>query len=369
MFSPNSKYFNQLVSHKLIVSLGLISYPLYLVHWPILSLWALTHLEPPSTTYSLALILLSVGIATMIYLLIERPMRKLNLKRMAIWLVFMLMIIGYVGYNAYSRDGLPFRPVVENELLKNIENYLSPSDDSSDCRITLDGSAPCINVSSKRPKVFFWGDSTTANIVYGLTKKNIEDLAIQPAAMYRGACPPILNYNPKTDSQCEKFIAKTLDQISQTQPDVLVIVASWGSYLYTSEFTKLKTEKISQTIEHLKNALPVKLVVVGQFPAFRTDQVRLGAREFIPHSRTHSSRQLIEWIRDADQEIKKMAARHQITFISPLDILCNQNGCMLSASSDSFVPMAYDAIHMTYPGAKLFFDLAFSKNTFHETTD
>ena len=353
------------MGHKLIVSLGLISYPLYLVHWPILSLWALTHLEPPSTAYSWALILVSVGIATTIYLLIERPLRKLNLKKTARWLVFIMIIIGYVGYNAHSRDGLPFRPIVENELLKNVERYLSPPSDAVNCALNKRQETPCIATESDDPKVFFWGDSTTANITYGLTQSKIKELSIQPVTLMRGACPPITNYEPKTSISCNEFISQGLDFIVSNDVDVIVLSGNWGGYMYEKEFTPLGLKEIERTITELKQVSQAKIILIGQFPIFDSDQIKLGMRQFVPYERTHSSWQQKPWMRDADNLVEDLAKRLEISFMSPIDTLCTVNGCLLSANPDEFVPMAYDSLHMTYPGSSAFVNRVFSNGTFH----
>jgi len=365
MLSPNSKYFNQLVSHKLIVSLGLISYPLYLVHWPILSLWVLTHLEPPGTTYSWALVFLSVGIATMIYLLMERPLRKLNLKKTATWLLFIMIIIGYIGYNAYSRDGLPFRPIVENELLKNVEQYLLPPPDAANCALNEKQETPCIAINSDDPKVFFWGDSTTANVTYGLTQSKIKELSIQPVTLMRGACPPITHYEPKTSVSCDQFISHGLDFIDSNDPDVIVLSGNWGGYMYEKEFSPLDLKKIELTITELKKLSRAHIILIGQFPIFDSDQIKLGMRQFVPFQKTHSSWQQKTWMREADNLIRDLANRMGISFVSPIDTLCTLDGCLLSADPDEFVPMAYDSLHMTYPGSSAFVNRVFSHKTFH----
>jgi hypothetical protein len=326
----------------------------------------LTRLEPPSATYSWGLILLSVGIATIIYLLIERPLRKLNLKKTAIWLVSIMVIIGYVGYNAHSRDGLPFRPIVENEYLSNVKRYLSPPSDAVDCSLTLRLETPCVSSESDDSKVFFWGDSTTANVTFGLTQSKIKELSIQPVTLMRGACPPITNYEPKANISCKEFITRGLDFVAKNDLDVVVLSGNWGGYMYEREFTPLTLREIERAITELKQLSRAKIIIIGQFPIFDSDQIKLGMRQFVPHERTHSSWQQKVWMRDADNLVEGLAKRLEISFISPIDTLCNSDGCLLSADPDEFVPMAYDGLHMTYPGSSAFVNRVFSYKTFDE---
>lgn len=82
-------------------------------HWPLLSFSSIIQ-GVVSTQLRLILILASVGLAWITYKLIEQPIRagkKDNFKAVA--LTFLMIIIGYVGYNTYQRGGLSFRKNAE----------------------------------------------------------------------------------------------------------------------------------------------------------------------------------------------------------------------------------------------------------------
>jgi hypothetical protein len=67
-----------LLARKPIVYLGLISYPLYLWHWPLLSYSRIILGEMPHRDFRIALLLLSVSLASLTYHLIEKPIRFSN---------------------------------------------------------------------------------------------------------------------------------------------------------------------------------------------------------------------------------------------------------------------------------------------------
>jgi peptidoglycan/LPS O-acetylase OafA/YrhL len=69
---PNAR----LLSHPVLVGSGLISYPLYLWHWPLLSFWAVVEPEADSVGVRAALVLASVVLALLSYRLLERPLRR-----------------------------------------------------------------------------------------------------------------------------------------------------------------------------------------------------------------------------------------------------------------------------------------------------
>lgn len=99
-----------ILSNKVAVWFGLISYPLYLWHWPILSFARIIESEVPSRNIRIAAVALSIMLAWLTYKLLERPLRfgKHSKARVAA-LAVLMTIVGYVGYNIYDRDGLKFR--------------------------------------------------------------------------------------------------------------------------------------------------------------------------------------------------------------------------------------------------------------------
>jgi peptidoglycan/LPS O-acetylase OafA/YrhL len=106
---PNAWVNRKILGNRLMVFVGVISYPLYLWHWPILSFARIVESEMPSREIRIAAVALSFVLAWLTYRLVERPIRfgrKSWVKTAALCLV--LLAVGYVGFNAYERDGLGF---------------------------------------------------------------------------------------------------------------------------------------------------------------------------------------------------------------------------------------------------------------------
>ncbi len=64
-----------ILSNKIAVWFGLISFPLYLWHWPLLSFARIVEGETPSRNILIAAVLISVILAWLTYRLVERPIR------------------------------------------------------------------------------------------------------------------------------------------------------------------------------------------------------------------------------------------------------------------------------------------------------
>ncbi|WP_313129056.1 acyltransferase family protein [Stutzerimonas nitrititolerans] len=103
------------LSNKVLVWFGLISFPLYLWHWPILSFLRIIEGDMPSSELRIAAVILSTVLAWLTYKFIEKPMRRVEGGRTKVVTLLLLMIVtGFAGYNCYKRDGYKFRDHLGN---------------------------------------------------------------------------------------------------------------------------------------------------------------------------------------------------------------------------------------------------------------
>jgi peptidoglycan/LPS O-acetylase OafA/YrhL len=106
------------LSHRLLVRIGLISFPLYLWHWPLLSFARIVESESPALEIRVAAVLASFLLAWLTYRLLERPIRFGGYPTAKTTvLVVLVAIVGYLGYNAHVRGGLAFRKHPAAEVL------------------------------------------------------------------------------------------------------------------------------------------------------------------------------------------------------------------------------------------------------------
>ncbi|HEV7606629.1 MAG TPA: acyltransferase family protein [Steroidobacteraceae bacterium] len=105
---PNRSAF----SWRPVVYIGLISYPLYLWHWPLLSFLRILQVEDRVTYRMLRLLMVVLALAAAIltYHLVERPVRKRqDLKRLGAQLGVLLLALGAWGGVILATDGFPRR--------------------------------------------------------------------------------------------------------------------------------------------------------------------------------------------------------------------------------------------------------------------
>ena len=107
--------FNRFVfGNKIAIWFGKISYPLYLWHWPILSIGYLYYSEFPSRTYRVAGVFLAIIIAWLTYELIEKRVRFNRKRGVAYLLLLANFAIGYAGYVTFKNEGFPEREVLQS---------------------------------------------------------------------------------------------------------------------------------------------------------------------------------------------------------------------------------------------------------------
>ena len=159
----------KLLSNPVLVFFGLISYSLYLWHWPIVVFAKYIVVDEPSLTLRLALIALSVLVAWLSLLFIERPFRSGHLIRKEANILLAgagsLIAIAIVGFVFKESSGFPNR--MPQDVLTLLETKGHYGEERSACHnIYSKGiSTPCtLGAPDIEPTLALVGDSHTGAI-------------------------------------------------------------------------------------------------------------------------------------------------------------------------------------------------------------
>ena len=161
------------------VFVGLISYPLYLWHWPILSFTRIaTNVSDHdiSKVSKSAIIFVSFVLAYLTYRFIELPIRNTRLRDRrrngALWLLGCVSVTGIFGILVVNEGGFPARlPTAIVALDHGYGADASLADREGTCFLRTDQSASsftrdCLDPvegHTGQPLVFLWGDSHAAD--------------------------------------------------------------------------------------------------------------------------------------------------------------------------------------------------------------
>ena len=121
-------WFNRVVlQNPVLVWFGLISFPLYLWHWPLLSFAFMSSPVTGSPIRGLVAVVTSIALAWLTYRLVEKPMRfGGNGRNKTLALFAAVTLIGAVGFVTYKLDGWSDRfntAMSEDELRAQRERY------------------------------------------------------------------------------------------------------------------------------------------------------------------------------------------------------------------------------------------------------
>lgn len=157
---------------------GLISYPLYLWHWPLLSMARIVMREEPPIWYRAAAFPICVVLAWLTTKFIENPLRFGKFGNIKTIILFVVMLcVGCFGFVIYKKEGVPGRfSLVVQELLeiqrKGFETNPSWSYKCGSSGVDKPQFDACtlLGKHESKPTLAIWGDSHAAAITYGFKK-------------------------------------------------------------------------------------------------------------------------------------------------------------------------------------------------------
>jgi peptidoglycan/LPS O-acetylase OafA/YrhL len=161
------------LSNRVVVWIGLISYPLYLWHWPILSFLRITHgnNEVP-LIYRFGAVITAIFLAWLTFMFLERSIRgRKNNIHTALILMATIMFVGVLGFVVHQNDGYPKR--IPKEYLVNRDQLVwdaSFNSDESCSKKFPDGQYCKISNIQVPPNVVLLGDSHANQFYLGLEK-------------------------------------------------------------------------------------------------------------------------------------------------------------------------------------------------------
>ncbi|MBC3494258.1 acyltransferase family protein [Pseudomonas taiwanensis] len=201
---PNAWINKNILGSKPFVWFGLISFPLYLWHWPLLSFAQILFESAPPFYIRSALVALSILLAWLTFVIIERPVRNLKASKiLAPALSASVLMIGILGVIAYLGDGLPKqRQGIVRGLLEQ-QNFSWPYAQNKTClnRYPYDlkevGFWFCATNNDAPPTILLLGNSFANDLYPGVIS---DPRYASQTTLSIGACLPAMGVDmvPKT---------------------------------------------------------------------------------------------------------------------------------------------------------------------------
>lgn len=337
----------KILSNKVVVWFGLISFPLYLWHWPLLAFARIVEGDALSLALSIGAIFLSVALAWLTYRYVERPVRfGIHDKLKVAVLVVFMATIGYVGFNTYERNGLEFRVSSYSKISKAAGEWQYPG---NLIPFDFEGRTLLKQESFKKNVTLFVGDSNVEQYYPRVDEliKSRPDIANSVVFATGGGCLPV-PAAPYDDARkpCVGLMENAF-RYAKNNRNVkeVVIGAQWNGYLahgaglngrfgigevdYAASVFKL-TAYIDDLIKNGKKVYLLLNIPTGK----QIDPKYMVERKlrYFPHVFNYKtggvSRQLeTEKYGAIQQDLKTHAESVGALVVNPLDYLCDSNKC------------------------------------------
>ena len=340
------------LSSRILVWFGLISFPLYLWHWPLLSFARIIESETPTRGIRLAAVALAILLAWLTYWLIEKPLRFGKQGRLKTIVLLVLMgVVGFAGYNDFKRDGLSFRPIAKKSLdfIYQTDNigYRLCTDEDLLRGVTLNY---CLISPKGQINAAIIGDSHADDKFHGISKR---DKNRNWMLIGNSSCPPVLGISVEGDQKgCQEKFENIINWLVKSENIKTVALSFYGNYILTTPYAadhvqnRLAYESIKISVENsvgetraeifyngLENAVSalekggkkvILAIDVPELPFFPRDCYRRSLSKKCELLRSQVDQ------RQAKQRVLVARLKHAhptLVIFDPLDILCTNNLC------------------------------------------
>lgn len=357
-----------LLAHRWLVWFGLISFPLYLWHWPLLTFARIVDGQMPPREMRAGLVLLSVLLAWLTYRLVEKPIRlPVRGSLTTASLLVGLIAVGLTGYAVHHREGFEghgFRDAGKQAFADYFENSLpgwryyertgALASSRVECNFyDLDrfkaGSATrrpraaidpdCHERDPARPRaVLIWGDSHAQQLNHGLTRNLPAEWQVLQVASSDCRADSRLPEDSELD-HCQRSNWFAMQTVRLARPEAVVVAQEGGHDIARMELLA----------SDLKAAGVQRVILLGPAPRWTAHLPRLVMRRHWPdtpermdagvdRSTMAANRRLLSGFRGADG----------VVLVDVIGVFCNAAGCLTRIGDDRMTGITtYDTGHLT----------------------
>lgn len=365
IFSSETKlsFVGRIIALKPVVSIGLISYSLYLWHWPMLvfSKYYSEHLDiakhEQSAGLRAALLVASAGLAILSWKYIETPFRKrwILKKRPQIFglagvSMTTLLISGFFVFHGH---GIPTRFSGKAYSYVKTRNHRAFLNDISLEQAIAGQFVELGSGETKNPiNILIWGDSHAMSVTPVLDKL-CRRFSWRGIEATHSATAPILGY-VNTDKfglmdKTPAFANAVLDFIAKKHVKNVVIAGVWNSYL-TSDSAKTQ---ILATVRAIMNT-GARVYFLKDVPMQDHDLARLTAVAVLHHSDLEQVGVTREQYQMANRDLNKtfeQISQMGAIVLDPTDYFLNSKGLYGVVKNGQILYCDYH--HLTVEGAEL----------------
>ena len=335
-----------------VVFIGLISYSLYLWHWPLLALDRATRVGPSPWSTRVLLVAVSLLLAWLSFRFVERPLRRADARVTNSSLVtasvvllasmaFLVLTLSDALHQVAPSDDLASR--TSRDMPHNRVACHYRGDES----LELFPKPDCNSVPKGPVKVAIWGDSIALSwqpLAWTIAQRD----GVAATSYTRDACAPLLDFDNgkrhEEERRCREFNSLAFGKISDL--DTLILAASWPRNTADRNFQV----RFEASIERYASRVG-KILLVGPTPMLRDAAPRcieagnlaacaISRREFEAHA--GAARKLL---------IAAAAKYANVEYLETVEFFCDAVDCPVLKDGYS---LYWDANHVSSTAARDF---------------
>ena len=367
---------NKLLSSKVMVFVGVISYSLYMWHWPLI-VFSKHLVIRPLFVYETVLLLCLMGIISYFsWKYIEQPFRSnskfKNQKKLFKVTIGVMATVFLLCLVIKATDGVAVRDA--NHVDTEWEKWGDCANESENN--TVGGQGCELGGQAQLPSFLLWGDSHARAIAPGVSLSAGQYGKLGLISTLNG-CPPLLDVANVEIEECLPFNNKVINYIEK-HPELKTIVLSarWaaelegGSYgveasepirlvdTLSNETHSLKDNELvmarslERTIDKLLS-LDRTVVLISQVPevGYNVESVFF-VTERTNRNINHVIAPLFDEYKNRNERVAKLfnALDDKVRVVMPHEVLCNKNSCDVMRDSNLLYK---DDDHLSSYGARL----------------
>ena len=237
-FSNKDELITKILSLKLFVGIGLISYSLYLWHYPIFAFSRIVEFTGGGVFKKLSLGFLILIVSIFSYYFVEKPFRNKNNKFKVIFslIVIFISVLMIFNFRVIQKDGYPNRvpEILRVDLSQSRPWELLKNQKEETCFGNIEG---CKFDTSSNKKVYIIGDSHMASLLFNLKDRIVKSNYQFITSTLNGCLfyPGFNRVNDKTqkiDEICnESYFQKVKQNLSNDKNSIIIFGGRHPVYL------------------------------------------------------------------------------------------------------------------------------------------
>jgi hypothetical protein len=337
------------------VGIGLISYSLYLWHWPLLALGAYWAMRPLTAWEGTALVALAVPLSVFSWWAIERPFRNRAFLSQPVILgltIASMLVVTLGAAGVIISGGLPQRLPPEAARLAAFADDVSPRrDDCHELNRPIPPDQACVlGAPGVAPTMAVWADSHGVELSYALGEAlaNTEESVVE---LTSSACSPGLHYSPPYRANCAQHNQDVFTYLLSHSALKTVVIASLVQNDDPIELTQI-LPGLDEAVSALRQAGRTVVILYPVPTVSGTVPVRLAREQWRDGRVDAMSYPLASYeqrLQGTLAVLDTMVAARRLLAVRPTDLYCPNGTCL--TYRDGMV-LYFDFHHPTLSAAR-----------------